>query len=277
MKTYKPTTPCRRGMIKEDFSVLTKKEPEKSLVLRLKRKAGRDSSGRITVRHKGGGAKKLYRIIDFGQRKLNIPAKVVALEYDPYRTAFIALLEYSDGEKTYRIAPQNLKQGDEVIISEKAEIKTGNRMKLKHIPVGVMVYNIEATPGKGGKLVRGAGTAAQILAQEKGFTHIKMPSTEIRKLSGECFASIGIVSRPEHRFIKLGKAGKSRHRGRRPTVRGVAMNPCDHPHGGGEGRTGIGMPTPKTPWGKPALGVKTRKKRKYSDKFILQRRKKKKK
>jgi len=275
MKQYKPTTPGQRGMSKEDFSILSKKRPEKRLVISLKKTGGRGNSGRITVRHRGGGAKKLYRIIDFGEEKLNLPAKVISLEYDPYCTAFIMLLQYQDGEKRYQILPQGLKVGDEIIAADKAEVRLGNRIKLKNIPVGTMVYNIELEPGRGGKMVRGAGTAAKVLAQEGGFTHLILPSTEIRKVKGECFASVGVISRPEHKYVKLGKAGKSRYRGKRPTVRGTAMNPCDHPHGGGEGKTSIGMPGPKTPWGKPARGVKTRRK-KLTDKFIIQRRKKKK-
>jgi len=275
MKQYKPTTPGQRGMSKEDFSILSKKRPEKRLVISLKKTGGRGNSGRITVRHRGGGAKKLYRIIDFGEEKLNLPAKVISLEYDPYCTAFIMLLQYQDGEKRYQILPQGLKVGDEIIAADKAEVRLGNRIKLKNIPVGTMVYNIELEPGRGGKMVRGAGTAAKVLAQEGGFTHLILPSTEVRKVKGECFASVGVISRPEHKYVKLGKAGKSRYRGKRPTVRGTAMNPCDHPHGGGEGKTLIGMPGPKTPWGKPARGVKTRRK-KLTDKFIIQRRKKKK-
>ena len=275
MKQYKPTTPGQRGMSKEDFSILSKKRPEKRLVISLKKTGGRGNSGRITVRHRGGGAKKLYRIIDFGEEKLNLPAKVISLEYDPYCTAFIMLLQYQDGEKRYQILPQGLKVGDEIIAADKAEVRLGNRIKLKNIPVGTMVYNIELEPGRGGKMVRGAGTAAKVLAQEGGFTHLILPSTEVRKVKGECFASVGVISRPEHKYVKLGKAGKSRYRGKRPTVRGTAMNPCDHPHGGGEGKTSIGMPGPKTPWGKPARGVKTRRK-KLTDKFIIRRRKKKK-
>ena len=275
MKKYKPTTPSRRKMTTKDFSILTKKRPEKKLLKSLKKKAGRTRSGRITVRHRGGGSKKLYRIVDFGQEKLDLKAKVVALEYDPNRNAFLALLEYPDAEKKYIIAPHNLKVGDEVIFSEKASISVGNRMKLKNIPVGTIVHNIELIPGKGGKLARGAGSGATILAHENKFCHLRMPSYEIRKISGECFASIGEVSCPEHRFVKIGKAGRVRHKGRRPKVRGSAMNPCDHPHGGGEGRAPIGLKHPKTPWGKPAKGVKTRKKRKQSDKFILKRRRKK--
>lgn len=257
-----------------DFSVLTKKKrPEKSLLLSLKRRGGRNLKGRITVRHQGGGAKKLYRLIDFGQSRLNSQVKVIALEYDPYRTAFIALVQYEDGEKKYIIAPQGLKTGDEIITGEKAEIKIGNRIKLENIPVGTAIHNIEIEPGRGGKLARGAGTSAKVLAHEGGYAHLKLSSTEIRRVPEECFASIGMVSKPEQAFVKLGKAGRSRQKGRRPTVRGSAMVPADHPHGGGEGRAPIGMPGPKTPWGKPARGVKTRKK-KWTDKLIIRRRQK---
>jgi large subunit ribosomal protein L2 len=276
MKLYKPTTPGRRGATREDFSVLTKKRPERSLILALKRRAGRNLKGRITVRHKGGGVKKFYRLIDFAQRKLNVPAKIIALEYDPYRTAFIALVEYENKEKKYIIAPQGVKVGDEIVAAEKAELKPGNRMKLKNIPVGTQVYNVEIEPGRGGKMVRGAGGSAKVLAQEGNYTHLKMPSTEIRRVSENCFASIGAVSRPERGFMKLGKAGRSRYKGIRPTVRGTAMTPASHPHGGGEGRSPLGMPGPKTPWGKPARGVKTRKK-KWTDKLIIKRRQKRKK
>lgn len=258
----------------ETKKILTKKEPEKRLLLALKKKAGRGTAGKITVRHRGGGVKRLYRIIEFGQERLNVPAKVLALEYDPNRTAFIALIEYPDGERKYIIAPQDLKVGDEIIFAEKAEIKPGNRMKLKNIPVGTLVYNIEIIPGKGGKMIRAAGTAAKVLAQEGKYTHLEMPSKEVRMVLNECFASIGIVSHPEHRYIKLGKAGRARLKGRRPTVRGTAMIPAAHPHGGGEGKAPIGLPTPKTPWGKPAKGIKTRK-RKWTDKYIIQPRRKK--
>jgi large subunit ribosomal protein L2 len=252
--------------------ILTKKEPEKRLLLALKKKAGRAISGRITVRHRGGGVKRLYRIIDFGQEKLGIPGKVVAIEYDPNRSGYIALIEYQDGEKRYILAPNDLKVGDEIICAEKAEIKIGNRMKLKNIPVGTQIYNIELEPGKGGKLVRGAGTSAKVLALEAGYAHLEMPSKEIRKISEECFASIGQVSHPEKKFEIIGKAGRRRLKGWRPTVRGAAMNPPDHPPGGGEGKTPIGLKYPKTPWGKPAKGIKTRKK-KWTDKFIIKRRK----
>ena len=257
-------------MMKE---ILTKKEPEKKLLLSFKKRAGRSRSGEITVRHRGGGAKRLYRIVDFGQEKINIPGKVIALEYDPYRTAYIALAQYQDGEKRYILAPQDLKVGDEILIAEKTDLRPGNRMKLKNIPPGTLVHNIEISAGQGGKLIRGAGTGAKVLAQEGGYTHLEMPSKEIRKISGECFASIGIVSHPEHRFEILGKAGRRRYLRQRPVVRGTAMNPMDHPHGGrGGGKRPIGLKYPKTPWGKPAFGVKTRKK-KWTDKLIIKRRK----
>ena len=255
--------------------IITKKNPEKKLIVFFKKRAGRARSGRITVRHQGGGARRLYRIVDFGQEKLGIPAKLIAVEYDPNRTSFIGLFEYQGGEKRYRLLPQGLKVGDAVLCADETPIKVGNRTKLKNVPVGSQVYNVEIEPGKGGRLMRGAGTSAKILAQEGGFVHLVFSSSEIKKVSGECFASIGQVSFPEHKFINLGKAGRARLLGRRPAVRGTAMNPVDHPHGGGEGRTGIGLKYPKTPWGKPALGVKTRK-RKWTDKFIIQRRKKKK-
>ena len=274
MKLYKPTTPSRRRMTGTDFSVLTKKKPEKKLLKSLKRKAGRSSNGRITIRHKGGGAKRLYRIIDFGEEKINIPARVIALEYDPFRSAFIALLEYQNKEKRYILSPQGLRIGDEVIISEKTPVSPANRMKLKSVPIGTIVYNVEIEPGRGGKLIKSAGTSAQVLAQEGRYTHLKMPSGEIRMVSGNCWATVGQVSNPEHNTQNLGKAGRMRWLGVRPRVRGTAMNPCDHPHGGGEGRAPIGLRRgPKTPWGKQALGVKTRNRKKWSNKFILKRRK----
>jgi len=257
---------------------LTKKEPEKRLLLPLKKTGARGAGGRITVRHRGGGGvKRLYRIIDFGQKKLDMKAKVLSLEYDPNRTGFLALLQYEDGEKIYILAPQNLKVGDEIIFSTKTAISPGNRMELRNIPVGTMVYNIELEPKKGGKLAKSAGTSAQVMSQEEKYTHLKMPSGEIRKINNECFASIGVVSGVEHRYKKIGKAGLMRLKGRRPRVRGVAMGPADHPHGGGEGRSPVGLKHPKTPWGKIAFGVKTRKKRKWTDKFIIKRRRKKKK
>jgi len=256
--------------------ILTKKEPEKRLLLTLKRRAGRGNSGRITVRHKGGGAKRRYRIVDFDQKKLNVPAKVIALEYDPYRTAFIILLEYDDGEKRYRLAPDNIKIGDTVICSEKVEIKIGNRMRIANIPIGTAVYDVELIPEKGGKIVRSAGSSARILAHEGEFTNLEMPSGEVRRIFSKCYATIGTVSYPEWRYVNIGKAGSNRLRGKRPRVRGSAMNPVDHPHGGGEGRTSIGLKYPKTPWGKHALGVKTRKRKKWTNKYIISRRKKKK-
>lgn len=283
MKIYKPTTPSRRGMTGIDFSLLTKKRAEKSLLKYVRRSVGRSkASGRITTRHKGGGVKKMYRIIEFSQTVLDIPAKVIALEYDPNRTGFIALIQYTSPvgaeqavKKQYIIAPQDLKVGDEIVFSEKTPLNPGNRAKLKNITVGTNVYNVELEPGKGGILVRSAGSAAQVLAHEDGFVNLRMPSSEIRKVNSECFATIGMVSNPENRYYTLGKAGKSRLKGRRPHVRGSAMNPVDHPHGGGEGRQPIGLKHPKTPWGLPALGVKTRNRKKWTNKFIIQRRKKK--
>jgi large subunit ribosomal protein L2 len=276
MKIYKPTTPARRGMTGIDFSQLTKKGPEKSLVKYVKRNVGRSAStGRTTTRHKGGGVKKLYRVIEFSQTRMDSPAKVIALEYDPNRTAFIALIQYADAKKQYIIAPQNLKVGDEVIFAENAPLTAGNRIKLKNVPVGTSVYNVELMAGKGGKIVRSAGSSAQVLAHDEDHINLKMPSSEVRKFSGECFVSIGMVSNPENRFYRVGKAGKSRLKGRRPHVRGSAMNPVDHPHGGGEGRQPIGLKYPKTPWGKHALGVKTRNTKKWSSKLIISRRKKK--
>jgi large subunit ribosomal protein L2 len=276
MKIYKPTTPSRRGMTGIDFSQLTDKRPEKSLLQYVRRSNGRSkASGRITVRHKGGGVKKMYRMIEFSQTIMDSPAKVTALEYDPNRTAFIALIEYADHRKQYIIAPQGLKVGDSVVFSQEAPLTPGNRTTLKHVPVGTNVYNVELDPGRGGKLVRSAGSSAQVLAQELGYTTLKMPSSEVRKVPSNCFASIGMVSNPENMFYIVGKAGKSRLKGRRPHVRGSAMNPVDHPHGGGEGRQPIGLKHPKTPWGLPALGVKTRNRKKWTNTFIIQRRKKK--
>jgi len=271
-KKKAPVTPGQRQMVVQDYSVLTKKEPEKSLTLPLKKTGGRNRDGRITVRHRGGGEKRKYRIVDFGQEKMGIPAKVEAIEYDPNRSAFIMLLCYKDGERRYRLAPDGIKVGDEVICDEKAPLKIGNRMKLKHIPLGSFVYNVELWPGQGGRIARSAGSSAQLLSREDGWAILQLPSKEIRKVSEECFATLGKVSNPDHKSEVLGKAGKSRHRGRRPAVRGSAMNPCDHPHGGGEGKAPIGLKHPKTPWGKPALGVKTRKK-KWTDKLIIKRRK----
>jgi len=255
-------------------SILSKKEPEKKLLKFIKNKAGR-SRGRITVRHQGGGVKKMYRILDFGQSKIDIPAIVLAIEYDPYRTAHIALLEYKDKDRRYIIAAQGMKPGDELIISDKAEIKIGNRLRLKNIPVGTMIFNIEFEPNRGGKMIRSAGNSAIVLAQDAGMTQLTMPSGEVRKIFGDCFATIGSVSHSEHMFNNVRKAGTNRRKGIRPTVRGSVMNPVDHPHGGGEGKTPIGLAYAKTPWGKHAKGVKTRR-NKWTDKLIIQRRKKKK-
>ena len=255
-------------------TVLTKKKPEKKLLKFLKNKAGRGSSGRITVRHKGGGAKRLYRIVDFKQQKIDIPAEVISIEYDPYRTAYIMLLLYKDGEKRYSIAPFKIKVGDKIICSENAQVKPGNRLKIENVPVGTPVYNIELRPGKGAQIVRSAGVSAKVSGTEGKYSIVQMPSGEIRKILKECYVTVGEVSHPEWRYVDIKKAGNSRRRRIRPTVRGSAMNPVDHPHGGGEGRTSIGMKYPKTPTGKHALGVKTRGK-KQSDKYILQRRKKK--
>ena len=254
---------------------LSKERPEKKLLVSLKKKAGRGRSGRITVRHRGGGRRKLYRILDFGQEKMDIPAKVKSLQYDPNRTAYIMLLEYKDGEKRYRLAPNAIKVEDEIVCSEKAPIRIGNRIKLKNIPAGTQIYNIEIRPGGGGKLVRGAGGAAKVLSKEGKYCNLEMPSKEVRKILAEAFATIGQVSHPEKRFEKIGKAGSKRRKGWRPVVRGAAMNPKDHPHGGGEGKTPIGLPYPKTPWGKIAIGGKTRR-RKHTDKYIIKRRPKKK-
>jgi len=273
IKAYKPTSPGRRQMTVLTFEEVTKKQPEKSLLAPLKKKAGRNVYGRITVRHRGGGHKRRYRIIDFKRDKDGIPGKVAAIEYDPNRTAFIALIHYVDGEKRYIIAPHGLKVGDVIESGENVDIKVGNALPLKNIPVGTIVHNIELIPGKGGQLVRAAGAAAQLMAKEGDYVHIRMPSGEIRLINANCRATIGQVSNIDHENVKIGKAGRSRWLGRRPAVRGSAMNPVDHPHGGGEGKAPIGHPGPLTPWGKPALGYKTRKKGKASDKFIIKRRK----
>lgn len=260
---------------KSTKKILAKNNPQKGLTVHLKQCAGRAKSGRITVRHRGGGVKKLYRIIEFGQRKIGEKAKVLSLEYDPYRTAFISLIEYEDGKKRYILASHETRVGDTIIFSENAPIEDGSRLPLKSIPIGTFVYNIELSPGKGGQIARAAGARAKVLAREGKYAHLKMPSNEIRKILLECFASIGIVSHKEHRFEVIGKAGSNRLRGKRPSVRGSAMNPVDHPHGGGEGRAPIGLKYPKTPWGKPALGVRT-KRRKWTHKYIIKRRFKKK-
>jgi large subunit ribosomal protein L2 len=274
MKKYKPTTPSRRQMINPLYrGVLSATEPLKSLTKKLTSHSGRNNQGRITMRHQGGGNKKLYRIIDFKQNKLDILAKIETIEYDPYRTAFIALVLFKDGERRYILASKNMKAGDEIIFSENAPLKEGNRLALKNIPVGYFVYNIELTNGKGGQLARSAGSYAQILAQENGITNLKLSSGEIRKVNWNNFASLGQVSNPDHNLTVIGKAGRSRHLGVRPTVRGSAMNPCDHPYGGGEGRQLRGTRRPKTKWGKITGGRKTRKKKKWSDKYIIKRRK----
>ena len=273
LKKFKPTTPGTRHKTVLDFSGLTKKRPEKKLVVINKRKAGRNSAGKITVRHRGGGEKRLYRMIDFLQDKKDIQAVVSALEYDPNRTAAIALLVYKDGEKRYILAPEGLRQKDVVIVSENAELKIGNRLPLKKIPAGMSIHNIELKKGKGGKIVKSAGTQAIIQSKEGKYVIIKMPSSEIRRVPHDCWASLGQVSNPDWRHVVLGKAGRKRHLGIRPTVRGVAMHPGAHPHGGGEGRSGIGMPSPKSPWGKPVGGTRTRNKKKYSKKLIIKRRK----
>ena len=271
IRVYKPTSPARRFMSVLTYEELTKKEPERSLVEYLKKNAGRNKQGKITVRHQGGGNKVKYRIVDFKRNKDGIPAKVAAIEYDPNRTAFIALLNYADGEKRYILAPVGLKAGDIVMSGESADIKPGNALPIKNIPVGTLIHNIELKPGKGGQLVRSAGNAAQLMAKEGAYAQVRLPSGEVRMISMEAKATIGTVGNTDHSNVRIGKAGKSRHLGIRPTVRGVVMNPNDHPHGGGEGKSPVGMPAPVTPWGKPALGLKTRKHKKYSDQFIVKR------
>ncbi|ABY92172.1 MAG: 50S ribosomal protein L2 [Caldanaerobacter subterraneus] len=273
IKSFKPTSPGRRQMTVLTFEEVTKDKPEKSLVVTLTKTGGRNVYGRITVRHRGGGHKRKYRIIDFKRDKDGIPGKVAAIEYDPNRTAYIALIHYLDGEKRYIIAPYGLKVGDIIESGENVDIKVGNALPLRNIPVGTIIHNIELIPGKGGQLVRAAGTAAQLMAKEGDYVQVRMPSGEIRLIKADCRATIGQVSNLDHENVKIGKAGRSRWLGIRPTVRGSAMNPVDHPHGGGEGKAPIGHPGPLTPWGKPALGYKTRKKGKASDKFIIRRRK----
>src|SRR3989344_5461385 len=276
MKKMKPTTPGRRQMTVADFSGLTKVRPEKGLTYGKQRISGRGAGGRISIRHRGGGHKRLLRTIDFKQiDKAGIPAAVVSLEYDPNRTARIALLHYADGEKRYVLAPQNLNVGDSVVSGERTKVKTGNRMQLQHIPVGYKVFNVEMPPGAGGAIVRSAGTSATLVGFDGDFALIELPSSEMRKLRKECAATIGIVANPEHNLINYGKAGRIRWLGRRPEVLGTAMNAVDHPHGGGEGHSAIGLKAPKTPWGKKALGVKTRKRKLRSNKMIVRRRVKK--
>ena len=271
IRVYKPTSPARRFMSVLTFEELTKKAPERSLTTDLRKKAGRNAQGKITVRHQGGGAKRKYRIIDFRRNKDNIPAKVAAIEYDPNRTCFIALLNYADGEKRYILAPLGLKVGDTVMSGAEADIKTGNCLPIANIPLGTLIHNIEIKVGRGGQMVRSAGTSAQVMAKEGDFAQIRLPSGEVRKVSINARATIGEVGNNEHENVRIGKAGRQRHMGVRPTVRGVVMNPVDHPHGGGEGRSPVGMPAPMSPWGKKTQGVKTRKHRKYSDKMIVKR------
>ena len=269
---YKPTTAGRRNMSVTDYSRLSKKGPEKGLLEPLNKKSGRNSYGRITVRHRGGGNRKKYRVIDFKRQRADVPAKVLTLEYDPNRSAFIALIQYEDGQKSYIIAPHGLKVGDTVVSGTGADIKPGNALPLSAIPTGTFIHNVELYPGKGGQLARSAGNQAQLMAKENGMALLRLPSGELRNVSQLCMATIGQVSNLDHENVKIGKAGRKRHMGWRPTVRGSVMNPNDHPHGGGEGKSPVGRPGPVTPWGKPALGYKTRSKKNRSDKFIVKRR-----
>jgi len=273
MKHFRPVTPSLRNMTVSTFDEITKKTPEKSLLTTKKKNAGRNSYGRITVRHQGGGNRQKYRLVDFKRRKDNMTATVLGIEYDPNRSANIALIEYEDGTKSYILAPIGLKDGDKVVSGDKADIKPGNCMKIENIPVGTMIHNIELNPGQGGKLVRAAGQEAQLMAKEGKYAHVRLPSGEMRLIMAVCRATIGTVGNSDHENVKLGKAGRTRHLGKRPEVRGSVMNPNDHPHGGGEGRAPVGHAGPMTPWGKPALGYKTRKKNKLSNKFIVKRRK----
>ena len=272
IRTYRPTSPSRRNMTGSDFSEITKKTPEKSLLVSKQKTAGRNNQGKITVRHHGGGNRQKYRIIDFKRNKDGIPAKVLGVEYDPNRTANIALICYADGEKAYILAPEGLKVGQQMMNGADAEVRVGNCLPLANIPVGTMIHNIELYPGKGGQLVRSAGNAAQLMAKEGKYATLRLPSGEMRMVPIICRATIGVVGNGDHNLINIGKAGRKRHMGIRPTVRGSVMNPNDHPHGGGEGRAPIGRPGPCTPWGKPALGLKTRKKKKASNKLIVRRR-----
>ncbi len=271
IKFYKPTSPARRFMSGLTFSEVTKKSPEKGLTEYLKKNAGRNAQGKITVRHQGGGNKRKYRVIDFKRDKLDVPGKVAAIEYDPNRSAFIALINYKDGEKRYILAPIGLNVGDTIISADSADIVVGNALPLNSIPVGTLIHNLELKPGRGGQLVRSAGMSAQLMAKENGYATVRLPSGEMRRLPLNARATIGTVGNTDHENVRLGKAGRVRHMGIRPTVRGVVMNPNDHPHGGGEGKSPVGMPAPVTPWGKPALGLKTRKHKKYSNKMIIKR------
>ena len=273
IKTFRPYTPSRRNMTTLTNDEITKTTPEKSLLAKKKKNAGRNSYGRITVRHQGGGNRQKYRIIDFKRRKDNMEATVIGIEYDPNRSANIALIQYEDGEKAYILAPQGLTDGDKVISGETADIKVGNCMPIDSIPVGTLIHNVELNPGQGGKLVRTAGQSAQLMAKEGKYAHVRLPSGEMRLVLANCRATIGVIGNSDHGNVHLGKAGRKRHMGWRPEVRGSAMNPCDHPHGGGEGKAPIGHAGPMTPWGKPALGYKTRNKKKQSNKFIVKRRK----
>ena len=272
IKTFNPTTPSRRNMTVLSYKGLSKVKPEKSLLEKVKKTAGRNSYGRITVRHIGGGNKKKYRIIDFKRQKLDVYAEVKTMEYDPNRSANIALVQYEDGEKAYILAPEGLKIGDKIVSSKDADIKPGNCLPVENIPVGTMIHNIELYPGKGAQLVRSAGVGAQLMAKENGKGMVRLPSGELRNVPCTCMATIGVVGNADHANVKIGKAGRKRNMGFRPTVRGSVMNPNDHPHGGGEGKSPIGRPGPCTPWGKPALGYKTRSKKKKSDKMIVRRR-----
>ncbi|MBQ2671974.1 MAG: 50S ribosomal protein L2 [Clostridia bacterium] len=272
IKNYKPTTASRRNMSVTDYSELSKVAPEKSLLLPMNKKAGRNSYGRITVRHRGGGNRRKYRIIDFKRQKFDVPGKVLTLEYDPNRSSHIALVEYADGEKRYIIAPEGLTVGQEIMAGTEADIKVGNALPLSSISVGTFVHNVELHPGKGAQLARAAGNMAQLMAKEGKLALLRLPSGELRNVPAECMASIGQVGNIDHENVKIGKAGRKRNMGWRPQVRGSVMNPCDHPHGGGEGKSPIGRPGPTTPWGKPALGYKTRAKKKASNKFIVKRR-----
>ena len=272
IKSYNPYTPSRRNMTGSDFSEITKKTPEKSLLDVKRKNAGRNNQGKITVRHQGGGNRQKYRVIDFKRRKDDIPAKVIGIEYDPNRTANIALLSYADGTKSYILAPEGLTDGMTVMSGENAEVRVGNSLPLANIPIGTMVHNIELYPGKGGQMVRAAGNAAQLMAKEGKYATLRLPSGEMRLVLLNCRATIGIIGNGDHSLVKIGKAGRKRHMGIRPTVRGSVMNPNDHPHGGGEGKAPVGRPGPSTPWGKPALGLKTRNKHKASNKLIIRRR-----
>jgi len=271
IKVYNPTTNARRGMSVTDYSELSKVAPEKSLLRPLKKNSGRNNYGRITVRHHGGGNRRKYRVIDFKRTKFDVEATVKTLEYDPNRSAHIALIEYADGVKSYILAPVGLKVGDKIVAGPNADIKPGNALPLTNIPVGTFIHNVELYPGKGGQLARAAGNAAQLMAKEGVYALLRLPSGELRNVPVECMATIGQVGNTDHENVKIGKAGRTRHLGIRPTVRGSVMNPNDHPHGGGEGKSPIGRPGPVTPWGKPALGYKTRKKKKHSDKLIVKR------